>query len=519
MGRLGIDGVFMHRSKWFYPVFYGFAAFVVIVGLVVAYIGFGKHQDAPVREDPRAFPVREDPRAFQVTENPGAFPGAEGFGAGTAGGRFGKIIFVTNLNDTMDVNSPNYVGSLRWALEHAWPEDPVNPYNQGRIIIFKVGGVIPLVDSLILKHPFVTIAGQTAPGDGITLKGDTMIIATHDVIVRGIRVRVGDQGEPNCCTDGINISTTYADTDVYNVVIDHSSVSWAIDENVSTWIDSKKPFTSHDITIQWSIISEGLHNSIHLDEGATETDPHSMGAILGQDGTNMTVHHNIFAHNWGRNPRISGIINSEIINNVIYGWGDAAVEISADKNITHILYNYFRANSDSKRREVRIYPMPPEGQVYITGNLTYDPRDSESLIESRVQSPEKFQIAREFLFVPSNVMMSSAEVAYDDVLNFAGVIYPIRDMVDQRIVDDIKAGTGNIIDSQDQVGAWPNYHSGLYPQDVDHDGIPDEWEVAHGVDPNFAGDVSSYSVRAPSGYTWIEEYINSLFPPQPGTKK
>ena len=166
-----------------------------------------------------------------------AFPGAEGFGALTPGGRYGNIIFVSNLNDTLDVNSPEYDGSLRWAIEHTWPDDPSNPYGGRRIILFKVGGVIELVDNLILKHPFVTIAGQTAPGDGVTLAGSGMIIATHDVIVRGIRVRVGDRGEPTCCLDGINISTHHADSDVYNVVVDHSSVSWAIDENMSTWID------------------------------------------------------------------------------------------------------------------------------------------------------------------------------------------------------------------------------------------------------------------------------------------
>lgn len=441
-----------------------------------------------------------------------AFPGAEGFGASSPGGRYGHTIFVTNLNDTTNVNSSEYEGSLRWALENTWPEDPSNPYGQRRIIVFKVGGVISLVDSLILKHPFVTIAGQTAPGDGITLKGNGMIIATHDVVVRGIRIRVGDQGQPTCCLDGIKISTHDANSDVYNIVIDHSSVSWAIDENVSTWIDPKKPYTARDITIQWSIISEGLYNSIHLDEGATETDPHSMGAILGQDGTNMTVHHNIFAHNSGRNPRISGIINSEIINNVIYGWGYAAVEINGDKNITHVLNNYFKADSGSRHQEIRIDPMPLEGKVYIAGNLTYDPRDSESLIESRVQSPEKFQIARDFLFVPSNVMMSSAEAAYTDVLDFAGVISPVRDMVDQRIVNEIKAGTGGIIDSQVQVGAWPNYQGGFYPEDMDNDGIPSDWETAHGLDPSFAGDANTPDMLAPDGYSWIEEYINSLIP-------
>jgi len=476
-------------------VLYGVVAILIL--LLVFYIRLDQPQSPPLQQTPVS-----------------AFPGAEGFGASSPGGRYGKIIFVSNLNDTTDVNDPNYEGSFRWALEHTWPVNSGDPYSQRRIIIFKVGGVIPLVDSLILKHPFVTIAGQTAPGEGITLKGNGIIIATHDVVIRGIRIRVGDLGPPTCCLDGINISTYYANSDVYNIVIDHSSISWAIDENVSTWIDPEKPYTARDITIQWSIISEGLHNSIHLDEDATEVDPHSMGAIFGQDGTNMTIHHNIFAHNWGRNPRISGIINSEIINNVIYGWGNAAVEINGDKNNTHVLNNYFRANSDSRHEEIVLSNnMHPESHVYIAGNLTYDPRDSESLIESRNKIPEEFNVARELLFAPSNVTMNSAEVAYANVLNFAGVIYPVRDMTDMRIVEEVKTGTGKIIDSQDQVGGWSENSSGLYPADQDGDGIPSDWEISQGLDPNNAEDASNPAVLSPTGYSWIEEYVNSLLPP------
>jgi len=442
-----------------------------------------------------------------------AFPGAEGFGASSVGGRYGSIIFVTNLNDTKDINSLDYIGSLRWALEQDLFDDPSNPYSQRRIIIFKVGGVIPLVDSLILTHPFVTIAGQTAPGDGITLKGSEMIIATHDVIVRGVRVRVGDEGQPTCCLDGINISTQYADSDVYNIIIDHNSVSWAIDENLSTWTDPKKPYTESDITIQWNIISEGLYNSIHLDEGATETDPHSMGVILGQGGKNITIHHNIFAHNSGRNPRISGVLNSETINNVIYGWGYAAVEISSDRNFAHILNNYFKADPDSRPVEIHLADeMHPESKVYVSGNFTYDPREGKNLIASRIKMPEGISLAPDLLFVPSNVTVSSAETAYKDVLDFSGVIFPARDAVDKRVIDDIKTGDGSIIDSQNQVGGWPDYGGGVYLADLDNDGIPSDWEVAHGLNPAFGGDANNPNMLAPDGYTWVEEYINSLIP-------
>ena len=496
-----------HSNQWwiFRFILYGMLAIVLL--LSAYYI----RQNQP----PQAVnPVQSFPSVSPVTMEAGvAFPGAEGFGSSTPGGRYGRVIFVSNLNDTKDINNSGYEGSLRWALEHTWPENSTDPYSQRRIIVFRVGGVISLVDRLILIHPYVTIAGQTAPGDGITLKGNEMIIATHDVVVRGIRIRVGDQGQPTCCLDGLSISTHYANIDVYNIIIDHSSISWAIDENLSTWRDPEKPYTIRDITVQWSIISEGLHNSIHLDEGATETDPHSMGAIFGQDGTNMTVHHNIFAHNWARNPRISGIIHSEIINNVIYGWGNAAVEINQDKNITHVLNNYFKAVEDSRHYEITLSDqMHLESQVYISGNLTNDLRDGKNLMSSRIKKPENFKVSSEDLFVPSNVTMSSAKAAYADVLNYAGVIYPVRDRVDVRIINDVKTRKGNIIDSQIQVGGWPNYRGGIYLEDTDNDGIPSDWETAHGLNPAFGGDANDPSMLSPNGYSWIEEYINSLIP-------
>jgi len=191
-----------------------------------------------------------------VIPDPSAFPGAEGFGTETPGGRFGRVIAVTNLNDTTDPNSSKYYGSLRWALEQTWPDDPDDPYDRRRIIIFKVGGEINLADVLYVRNPFVTIAGQSAPGDGITLRREQVTIVTHDVVIRGMRFRVGDEGGFTCCRDGLNITTTSADSDVYNVVIDHCSISWGIDENVSTHVDPQKNYSMHDVTIQWSIISE-----------------------------------------------------------------------------------------------------------------------------------------------------------------------------------------------------------------------------------------------------------------------
>lgn len=179
--------------------------------------------------------------------------------------------------------------------------------------------------------------------------------------------------------------------------------------------------------------------------------------------------------------------------------------------------NYFKAVEDSRHYEIALSDqMHLESRVYISGNLTNDLRDGKKLMTSRIKKPESFDLSSEYLFVPSNVTLDSAEMAYTDVLNFAGVIYPVRDVVDQRIVDDVMIGNGNIVDSQNQVGGWPNYPGGFYPLDMDNDGIPNEWETAHGINPAFAGDASNFDIRASSGYTWIEEYINSLisFPPR-----
>lgn len=473
----------------------------------------------PKSPDQPPFPVTQSSPTVTQSPSPApvhlpAFPGAEGYGSDTVGGRFGRIIFVTNLNDTTNVNSAEYPGSLRWAVEHTWPDDINDPYDQRRIIIFKVGGEIKLSTALHVTHPFTTIAGQTAPGDGITLRGEELGIATHDVIIRYIRVRVGDEGTPTCCRDGINISTTNAEGDVYNIIVDHSSVSWAIDENLSIWTGPSSPYKTHDVTIQWSIISEGLHDSIHVDEGAIETDEHSMGMMLGRDGFNITIHHNLFANNWRRNPRISGIVNLEVINNLIYGWGGAAFEFSDDKNVALLLDNYLKANADSKQAEVAFHnPMNPDSQVYLGGNLADDNRNDETLAPLSVDNPGEFAFAELPQFVPTKVRTSSAQAAYVEVLKNAGVIFPKRDAVDLRIIEQVRTRTGKIIDSQRQVGGWPVYQGGSYPADNDNDGIPSDWETAHGLDPNNASDASNINSLAPSGYTWIEEYINSLPPP------
>jgi len=447
-----------------------------------------------------------------------AFPGAEGFGAATEGGRFGRIVFVTNLADTTDVNSPDYPGSFRWAVDHVWKMDPLNPYGERRIVVFRVGGIINLADRLIVRNPYITIAGQTAPGDGILLKGDTFEIATHDVIVRGIRVRVGDQGTPNCCRDGINVGTYYATSDVYNVIVDHSSISWAVDENFSVWSESSDSHTVHDITVQWNIISQGLYDSIHVDEGVVDgtTDPHSMGLIIGNRGRNITAHHNLLALNDGRNPRVDGIDGAEILNNLIYDWGFAALEFGEGTTRTHILGNYFKAGASSASNEISIPDLiSAQSLIFSSDNIVDDRRSAPESENIRVVSPESFSFADKTVFQESGVTVTTPQAAYEAVLNNAGAIVPKRDSIDRQIIDDVINGTGSRIDSQSEMGGWPVILGAPYPQDTDGDGIPDEWEIENGSDPNDPYDASNYKLRASSGYTWIEEYVNSKLPIHP----
>ncbi|MFC1647250.1 polysaccharide lyase family 1 protein [Patescibacteria group bacterium] len=440
-----------------------------------------------------------------------AFPGAVGFGADTVGGRSGQIIKVDSLK-TRDENGTTLLEAL---------EDFSGP----RIIVFEISGYIRLTEPIIIKNPYVTILGQTAPGDGIAVRGNSIIIATHDVIIRHLRVRVGDEGGLTSSRDGINISTSYASSDVYNVIVDHCSVSWGIDENVSTWISSDKNYKTHDVTVQNCIISEALNDSMHVDEGGHVTAPHSMGMLLGSRGAyNLSVHHNIVAHNRGRNIRFDGTLNTEFVNNVIYNWGDIPTEISSAKSTIHLIGNYYKNTDYSSQRDVKFQGSPASGsKFFISGNYI-DPIKNRSLDNTKTRNPSDDQNAiilqqnngditdwytsnppyfkaSSKIFTP-RVSETNVHTAYQQVLNSTGV-YP-RDKVDARVVNDIKNRTGRVIDSQNDVGGWPAY-TGSHPTryDQDNDGIPDSWEQVHGGNLN-------PSSSAPSGYSWIEEYANNI---------
>jgi pectate lyase len=426
-----------------------------------------------------------------------AFPGAEGFGAETIGGRNGKILEVTNLDD----DGP---GSLRAAIEDSG----------ARIIIFRVAGTIELKSALEINNPYVTIAGQTAPGGGITLRNyptnmeGPLLVNTHDVIIRYIRSRPGSPIYKSDNGDAIEILGPGA----YHVIVDHCSFSWAIDEVVSTWYDA------HDITIQWSIISEGLFCSNHV-KGC-----HSMGLLVGGEGAkNISIHHNLLANNHERNPLIetSGLV--DIVNNVIYNaWGSPALFSDAyGKVFANLVANYQKNGPDSDQGKYFVSVQIIQGigpEIYVNGNIT-PLRPSNEIDQLLAVKPNSRDWIIPDKFDTPEISTVSALQAYEQVLAESGAtigldemgkIFPRRDEVDQRIVDEVKNGTGRIIDDPSQVGGWPQLDPGMPLTDTDHDGMPDRWEQQFGFDPLDSSDAPRDEDG--DGYTNIEEYLNITNP-------
>ena len=265
-----------------------------------------------------------------------AFPGAEGFGRFSQGGRAGEVIFVTNLNDS----GP---GSLRAAVEAEGP----------RIVVFKVSGTINLQSTLRILNPRITVAGQSAPGDGICLRRFPLNISADDAVIRFLRVRLGD--EAGKLMDGIDVSNAE------NVMVDHCSVSWTLDEGVNTYHGSK------NITIQWCLISESLHNS-PLRNG------HGFAASLG--GMNSSYHHNLFANNAGRNPSIAGetsapTINLDFRNNVIFNWQKRRLDGRPES--INVVNNYYKAGPASRELlsvvKMQCLDTGSFGKWHVDGNL------------------------------------------------------------------------------------------------------------------------------------------------------
>lgn len=410
-----------------------------------------------------------------------AFPGAEGGGANTPGGRGGDVYHVTNLNDS----GP---GSLREGVRTA-----AGP----RTIVFDVSGTIYLNSRLSINKPFLTLAGQTAPGDGITIAGwNTIVTDTHDVIVRYMRFRAGDINCPNYQDDSFGVDRS---TDV---IIDHVSASWSVDETLSVT-------ESNRVTVQWSFITESMKNSCH------EKGPHGYGSLIRYGNGVVTYHHNLYAHHDSRNPRVGDDIGLDFVNNVIYDWGiKAGYSGDFTEGTTRVNYvgNYLVAGpstplSNRSRAfeggsfNTQIY----QSNNFIDGNLN-GARDGANTDWAMIVGTYTQHTPTRFDF--PQLATDDARTAYNRVLNLAGSSLA-RDTVDTRIVSDVQNETGHFIDSPSQVGGWPALNSAPPPADTDGDGIPDVWESEHGLNPSDAADGRAVNT---SGYTNLELYLNDLVP-------
>jgi len=416
-----------------------------------------------------------------------AFPGAEGYGKYATGGRGGKVIEVTNLNSSG-------AGSLAAAVAESG----------ARTIVFRVGGTIDA--DINIKSGNITIAGQTAPGDGITIKGKLSFNNISNVIVRYIRVR----GEVNEDAFG----GRYND----NIIIDHVSTSWSSDETMSI-------YHGKNITIQWCMITEAMGGN------------HAFGGIWGNN--HSTYHHNLFAHNIDRNPRIaSGAGYNDFRNNVIYNWQyesihggemhqgtDARFQFCS----TNVVANYYKPGPGTQAQHMtRICsPKTRNGAAdygkwfvadnYLFGNdsVTADNWKGVIPVWWNTIDPDLDAIPGLKLDAPSEFMpinQQTAEEAFQAVLEYTGCSFPNRDTIDIRIIDEVRDGTatyGNgFVSSPSTVGGWPALDSGTAPTDTDHDGMPDDWEIANGLNKDIPDDRND--TIGNSGYTNLEIYLNSL---------
>ena len=412
-----------------------------------------------------------------------AFPGAEGYGRFTTGGRGGMVILVTNLND----DGP---GSLRDAVET----------KGARTIVFRVSGTIPLESELIIKKANLTIAGQTAPGDGICLKGYPLIVNADNVIVRYLRIRPGDIHKTE--VDALSAISHK------NIIIDHCSASWAIDEVVTVR-------DNENSTVQWCIISESLRDSYH------HKGEHGYGGIWGGQGASF--HHNLLAHHSSRNPRFNGSRYSrkpekervDFRNNVIYNWGFNS-GYGGEGGDYNLVANYYKYGPASRHKNRIVEPLDDEGKWFIADNFVSGfPEITANNWAGGVQGDYWDEVKSDSLFPVDPVITHTADSAYTLVLAKAGAILPVRDAVDRRIIEEVSSGTAKygkdgkgLIDSQTEVGGWPELRTYDVPVDEDADGMADAWERGNGLNPADAADRNSDSDG--DGYTNLEEFLNSL---------
>jgi hypothetical protein len=410
-----------------------------------------------------------------------AFPGAEGAGRFSQGGRGGAVLRVTHLGDS----GP---GSLRSAIDARGP----------RTILFDVAGTIRLASDLIIREPRITIAGQSAPGGGIALADATLIVRADDVVIRHLRVRRGDRAPGE--GDSIWIERGR------RIILDHVSASWSIDKTLSA--SSRYPNGDgwYDLTVQWSVIAESLRRS-HHSEGE-----HGYGSLIrGGHGARASFHHNLWAHHVARMPRPGNYNGREVDSqgplmefrsNLFYNWGRGFAGYDEDE-AARISYafidNAYVAGPDSAgalafRERNRL------ARAWFAGNSMNGaiPADPWSLVAGNI--PDGYRLAAPPDIAP--VATDPAPSAYENVLARAGA-WP-RDLADARVIASVRARSGRHIDSQQEVGGWPELAAGRNPSDGDGDGMPDAWERAHGLDP---GRADGNADRDGDGMTNLEGWL------------
>ncbi|MCJ7544321.1 MAG: polysaccharide lyase [Phycisphaerae bacterium] len=452
-----------------------------------------------------------------------AFPGAEGAGAFTAGGRGGKVYVVTTLEDYAPGETP-IPGSFRAAAEAEGK----------RIIVFGVSGWITLKAPLDINDPYVTIAGQSAPGGGVGVRGETTHISTHDVVIRYLRFRRGPAERDAAARRGDY--DALGGNPVGNILIDHVSASWGLDENLSIYRHMYSPpdggrdrkLPTVNVTIQWCISSEALNPNNH-----------AFGATWG--GRNTSFHHNLFACNTGRNPSIGMSFDFNFVNNVIFNWRHRTADGGDDGSRGNFINNYYKPGPVTSQGSVRHrivrpdgrdYPRgatrpatPQYGKWYVSGNVVEgNPMVTDNNWAGGVQFedfesywPLEKVIASARVEAPqpmAAVTIQPAKEAYDLVLAGAGATLPVRDAADKRVVESVRTGkpaVGNgIINDPKEVGGWPDLAAAPAPADADGDGMPDDWEKAHGLNPADPSDAAGDKDN--DGYTHIEEYLNGTNP-------
>ncbi len=416
-----------------------------------------------------------------------AFPGAEGYGKYVTGGRGGEVIYVSNLND----DGP---GSFRKAVET----------EGARTVVFSVAGTIRLESPIIIYNGNLTIAGQSAPGQGITIRDYPVELEANNIIIRFMRFRLGDKTK----FPGDALSAT----EVSDIIIDHCTMSWGIDE-VSSF------YRNQNFTLQWSLISESLTDSYH------PKGRHGYGGIWG--GQKASFHHNLIAHHSSRNPRLadsdydSRPTNRQVdfYNNVIYNWEFNSI-YGGEKGEQNIVNNYFKSGpaTDKDVKNRILDPSEPYGKFFVHGNkVTGAPEITQNNWAGGVQTQNPVATKSEHPFAFNPEGAEPPQTALLKILESVGASLN-RDLVDQRIVEEVKEGTATytgsksglagIIDSQEDVGGWPELKKGKANIDTDRDGMPDRWEKEKGLDPRNPND--THRVSNGESYTNLELYLNSL---------